>query len=379
MPPATHNAAARDLPPGLAAGSPWTAALQPGWGALAAAVAVGVTLAFYAGAPFHPSARLSQLPAAWTMAVLQFGLPLVLALRLADLAVERGRSPVLAYGAVIPLVIFVGAFVIWRPFWPWLPPWVYTTRPPSLLECFGEGSRLWLPITLGVVAYAHWRQAQRSQRRIAQRRLQQAQRHQQMQAAQLLALQARVEPQLLFDTLQRITRLADTDPAAAEALLGELIALLRAMLPEPDSPGSTVEREFALVRAYAKVTGDAALLPPALALSSTPDAARATLAPMVLLPLLRALTPAGAAAWQVSAELTPTAAPGLRLTLRARAPASPEALAALRAVDDAVPAQLQAHLAAVHGSDASIALTGTGVDTHWLIDIPNTHAASPDR
>ena len=382
MPPATHEATDRELPPGLAGsadGAPWAAALQPGWGALGAAVAVGIALAFYSGAPLHPSARLSQLPAAWTMAVLQFGLPLVLALRVADHAVERGRSALLAYGAVLPLVILVGAFVIWRPFWPWLPPWGYSTRPPSLLECFGEGSRLWLPITLGVVAYAHWRQAQRSQRRIAQRRLQRAQRHQQMQAAQLLALQARVEPQLLFETLQHVTRLADTDPAAAEALLDDLIALLRAMLPESDQPGSTVEREFALVRAYARVTGDTALLPPGLVLNSTPDAGRTTLAPMVLLPLLRALAPAGSAAWQVDAELTPAAAPGLQLRLRARPPASPGALAALRRVAGPVQAQAQAHLVAVHGAGARIALVDTDADTHWLIDIPNTHAASPDR
>lgn len=379
MPPATHDAASRELPPRRADSAPWAAALQPGWEALAAAVAAGVALAFYGGAPFHPSARLSQLPATWVMAVLQFGLPLVLALRVADGAVERGRSALLAYGAVVPLVILLGAFVIWRPFWPWLPPWGYASRPPRLIECFGEGSRLWLPITLGVVAHAHWRQAQRSQRRIAQRRLQQAQRQQRMQAAQLLAPQARVEPQLLFDTLQRVTALAGTDPAAAEALLDELIALLRAMLPEPDHPGSTVEREFALVQAYARVTGSSALLAPALVLNSTADAARATLAPMVLLPLLRALAAAGPAAWQVNAELAPDAAAGLRLTLRARPPASLAALASLRGLAPAVQAQAQPHLAAVHGAGALIALVDTGKDPHWRIDIPNTHAASADR
>lgn len=367
------------MPPATQDGAPWAAALRPGWGALGAAVAVGIALAFYAGAPFHPAARLSQLPTTWAMAVLQFGLPLVLALRVADSAVERGRSALLAYGAVVPLVIAVGGFVIWRPFWPWLPPWGYASQPPSLLQCFGEGSRLWLPITLGVVAYAHWRQEQRSQRRIAQRRLLQARRQQQMQAAQLLALQARVEPQLLFDTLQRVTALAGTDPAAAEALLDELIALLRAMPPEPDRAGSTVEREFALVRAYARVTGCAALLPPALVLSSTADAAHATLAPMVLLPLLRALASSGSTAWRVSAELAPDAAAGLRLTLRAQPPASHEALAALRGLSGAAQAQAQVHLAAVHGAAARIAWIDTGEDSHWRIDIPNSHAASTDR
>jgi len=355
--------------------APWARVLRPGRGALAAAAAVGIALAVYGGAPLHPMASLEQLPATWAMAVLQFGLPLVLALRAADAAVERGHAPLPVYGAVVPLVILVGAFLVWRPFWPWLPPWGYAGQPPSLLQCFGEGSRLWLPVTLGVVAYANWRQAQRSQRRIAQRRLQQARRHRQMQAAQLLALQARVEPQLLFDTLQRVTDLAGTDPAAAEALLDELIALLRAMLPEPDRPGSTVEREFALVQAYARLTGDAALLPPLLVLNSPPDAAHATLAPMVLLPLLRALAPAASAGWRVDAELTPQ----LRLTLRAQPPACAGAPTALHSLAAGVREQALAHLVAVHGTGVRIAWVDTDTAPHWLIDIPDTHAASPDR
>jgi hypothetical protein len=241
---------------------------------------------------------------------------------------------------------------------------------------------LWLPVTLGVVAYAHWRQQQRSQRRIAQRRLQQAQRRQQVQAAQLLALQARLEPQLLFDTLERVARLAESDAGAAEALLAELIALLRAMLPEPDRPGSTVEREFALVRAYARVTGDATLLPPALELRSTPEAAHATLAPLVLLPLLRALARASPGPWQVMANGAPDGRPGLRLSLGEQtetAPACSTALAALRGLAGDVQAQARAHLAAVHGAAARMTLIDTGLDPHWLIDIPPDHGTGPDR
>ena len=67
------------------------------------------------------------------------------------------------------------------------------------------------------------------------------------------ALQARLDPQVLFDTLEEAGRLYRSLPAAAEQLLNALIAYLRLALPQPRQPASTVAREVALAIAYARV------------------------------------------------------------------------------------------------------------------------------
>ena len=108
---------------------------------------------------------------------------------------------------------------------------------------------------------------------------------QQLQVQRLQTLQARVEPQLLFDTLRRVLDRVPVDAAAADALLADLIALLRAMLPSrsggPSMGMSDGQREFALLRSWAIVSGGA---PPHLVMAD--DTARAPIAPMLVLPTI---------------------------------------------------------------------------------------------
>src|SRR5664279_5829592 len=71
--------------------------------------------------------------------------------------------------------------------------------------------------------------------------------------ARLLTLQARVEPQFLFDALSQVRATHERDKGLADALLTDMITLLRVMLPIASASTSTVEREFGLVGAWVRV------------------------------------------------------------------------------------------------------------------------------
>jgi sensor histidine kinase YesM len=68
--------------------------------------------------------------------------------------------------------------------------------------------------------------------------------------AELKLMQAQVEPHFLFNTLASVQYLTETDPPQANALLGHLIAYLRAALPQFRAQSSTLGREFELAKAY---------------------------------------------------------------------------------------------------------------------------------
>ena len=66
----------------------------------------------------------------------------------------------------------------------------------------------------------------------------------------LQAMQARVEPQFLFNTLAHVKRAYAHDVAQGAQILDALIAYLRAAMPKMRDTSSTVEQELDLVRAY---------------------------------------------------------------------------------------------------------------------------------
>lgn len=71
--------------------------------------------------------------------------------------------------------------------------------------------------------------------------------------ARLEALQARIEPHFLFNSLNSVAALIQLRPADAETALEDLAAMLRARLAS-DSPSEvTLEEEMALVHAYVRI------------------------------------------------------------------------------------------------------------------------------
>ncbi|QSX79424.1 sensor histidine kinase [Agrilutibacter solisilvae] len=71
--------------------------------------------------------------------------------------------------------------------------------------------------------------------------------------ARLHLLQAQVEPHFLFNTLANVRELVDSGSAQASAVLGSLIAYLRAAVPRLHEPMSTLSQELDLSRAYLEV------------------------------------------------------------------------------------------------------------------------------
>jgi Histidine kinase len=310
----------------------------------------------------------------WVYNIFEFGFPYVFALRVADRAVADGASRWLTYGAVAVGVVAAGVWIIGPLLYPVLggdPNW----GPANdwVLFC-----TLLLPYSIATVAYAHWRRGQETLERVQAAEMVRARQEQLVQSSRLLTLQARVEPQFLFDTLQRVRELIGSSAQAAERLLTDLIALLRAMQPQSGATASTVDREFALVEAYGRASESRALLPPALTLATAGDASHARFAPLVLLPTLRRLAgDAPQACWQVGALRQ---ADRLRMAIAPTASLD-HARMALQAFDAAA---LRARLAAVHGPDAALAVDLDIKATALRIDIPfqpqdDPHDPSPDR
>lgn len=106
------------------------------------------------------------------------------------------------------------------------------------------------------------------------------------QQSRLQAMQARVEPQFLFNTLAHVRTLYETDAFAGGKMLDDLIAYFRAALPSLRDSSSTVGKEAALARAYLDIVR--ARLGDRLAFVAAVPAAHLAvrMPPMMLLPLI---------------------------------------------------------------------------------------------
>jgi sensor histidine kinase YesM len=104
--------------------------------------------------------------------------------------------------------------------------------------------------------------------------------------SRLAAMQARVEPQFLRNTLAQVEHLYDIDAQAADRVLKELIGYLRAAIPQIRDPASTLAREVQLANAYLNIVGTQSKDWLAVNGTGTPIADVARMPPMVLLPLI---------------------------------------------------------------------------------------------
>ena len=104
--------------------------------------------------------------------------------------------------------------------------------------------------------------------------------------SQLQALQARVEPLFLFDTLEHIRALYRSDAAAAGAMLEDLIVYLHAVLPHLRESASTVAQELQLARSWLDIV-DRATRRWQVAVEVADAVRGARLPALVLLPLVQ--------------------------------------------------------------------------------------------
>jgi hypothetical protein len=125
-------------------------------------------------------------------------------------------------------------------------------------------------------AAARLASAQRAQREARRRRVQ----------IDLQAMQARIDPALLFGMLEAVRLAYADDPPRAERLLEELIAFLRASLPHLRNHASSVPREAELARAYVQLLSLAQSTGRSMTLSLSAAARHARFPPGALLPLV---------------------------------------------------------------------------------------------
>jgi len=134
--------------------------------------------------------------------------------------------------------------------------------------------------------YLDQRRARIEQRRLRSAELERARTAKRMLESQLQAMQARVEPRFLFNTMAQVRELYDVDARLGERMLDELIAYLRAAMPQMRGTTSTVARETELARAYLSIIkvrlGDRLRVE----LRISGESARGRMPPMMLLPLI---------------------------------------------------------------------------------------------
>ncbi len=344
MSPLVH----RPLPPLLH----WAGDILRGWSWTMSGLAllVGAVTLVAMGTPLAPSIGERKYIIPLLYNVLQFGFPLVFAVQLSDHAVDKGVRPLWAYAVAVFGVALIGTWPIARALWPLLGKEPY----------WDIGNDLWLVFNavlyhaLGVAAYAQWRGERVVRERLQASELERAAKQRLLTTARLLALQARVEPQLLFDTLGHIDRALVDEGDAADRRLADLIDLLRAMQSAAHVSASTLGREVALIEAYARVSAEVGMQPGWLNFDVSAEAAATQFAPLVLLPLLRAVTALPTWRWQVSATRVAT---HLRITVTAPAAGATSFAAALQAI--AID-ELRQRLQAVHGAHARLQVDSDG-------------------
>lgn len=150
------------------------------------------------------------------------------------------------------------------------------------------GNTLWVFMpALMLVGVLEFRSLRRRQDLAAQELLRE---HSQLRrhalASKLAALQAQVDPALLFDALVAVEQAYDREDPAASARLERLIRHLRVALPRLRDAGATLGSEAELIDSYLDLLRDLGGVPPAF--DSELGAQAATqLPPMLLLPLVQ--------------------------------------------------------------------------------------------
>jgi len=211
----------------------------------------------------------------------------MLAVVVADEGVSRGAPRWPTYFSAVLAGCALAAWVQWEllalfvdPVWPGLEPLQRASLP---LAVFFNAL---LYSTLACFVYVNVRTARLAADRMRAAELARAQSRRRTLESRLQAMQARVEPQFLFNTLAQVRELYERDPALAGRVLDDLIAYLRAALPHLRESSSTLGQEVALAQAYLDIMR--VRLGERLAFEiDVPAAVKgARMPPMMLLPLI---------------------------------------------------------------------------------------------
>ena len=305
-------------------------------------------------------------------------LALVLAVTAADGLVEHGAARLTTYATAVAVAAIASSVIGWHLMLAlgWRN-WFDPSEPMAVqrTQMLFQSINAMIQGGLGTAAYLHWRDTQAATRLLRVSELQRTLQARRLKETRLLALQARVDPEFLFAALKQVGVLQGSDAAAADALLHEVIVLLRALMPSDDDAASTVAGECALAVSYLRVVASA-IRALTIELTISAEAGEARLAPMLLLPLLKAALAAHAATMPRLRLHADTEQGRLRIALSAPAN-GPDAGMAFRSESTEL-ATLRERLAQLHAADAELRI-GPGPGLAATLYLPLEHDNRTDR
>jgi Histidine kinase len=344
--------------------SAWHSLTRRRWlHALMACLTLGVINGYTWWSIAPPTAVLWKVVLAQTWEMLLVGYALVFAIALADQLATRHLW--LPYVAATLLAATLGVAIAcftWpvsqalgrplRPFW---------------IDLAYEWPQMLLLAGYFTFGHAFQRRSRQRTEMLGAAQLEQARLSRQTLESRLQAMQARVEPQFLFDTLADVERRYETDPALAARTLDDLIVYLRTALPRLDETTSTLEREIGLARAYLDIVKLRRREPLKVTIAVADEARDASMPPMVLIPLIDHVIAHGLLSGDASLRIEASVTEGkLRLTVVE----SGEGFVDVGPGEAGIEA-IRRRLAALYGAEASLALErNDGHGTRAIVEIP---------
>ncbi len=244
--------------------------------------------------------------------------------------------------------------------------WLTAGRAPILIEQGLVHSTVTMQLNgftvslvMALLFFAHLRRSREHQQataRLAAAQTAQRQARRRIAQARLQEVQARIDPQLLFEMLDAVLRLYERDAGRAEHFLDELIVFLRAALPRLRSASSSLLREAELARAFVRLRALAGDARADLAIDVASDALHARFPPGVLLPLLSAAIGGNAGSCGLTAQRSDD---GIRVLLTLPAPPS-----------DAVAARVRSLLQELYGTAGQLKLESTAAASKVIVEVP---------
>lgn len=191
-------------------------------------------------------------------------------------------SAALTAAITMPIALALGLDQVWQALMEKTKP-----MPPDWLRFIGNTAHLSIYAFLFIAAAQNIRQRSATQRAVLAAQRAQAGIAREVLEARLIAMQAQVEPQFLFDSLVDIETLYRRNAPQAAQDLDRLITYLRVALPRMREAGSTMEAEIDLVKAYLAVVTSLHAGRPALYVTLSEECRTARFYPMLFLPLVQ--------------------------------------------------------------------------------------------
>jgi hypothetical protein len=208
----------------------------------------------------------------------------------ADQRVARGAKRLPAYARAVVLGSAAAALAQWEAHqWLHLPTRLQVPGAPHEVAIMQPAVVFFEYLIWGsiiVFIYVNRRTALLAAARMNAAQVQRADAQRRTLESRLQALQARIEPQFLFNTLAQVHELYDRDPVRGGEVLDDLIVYLRAALPHLRDSMTTLEQELKLASAYLSIVRVRLGGRLALHVDVSQAEAAARVPPMILLPLL---------------------------------------------------------------------------------------------